>query len=83
MVIITIFDGVKTIMVIIGVFAILRILRTVMKTKHAHESIKKFDEKKKKYDQHNQQVRNNQGKIRINNSPENDTFEDVEYEEIN
>jgi TctA family transporter len=82
MVIATIFDGVKTVMVIIGVFAILRIMRTVMATKHAQASVKKFDEKKKQYDKYNEQVRNNQGKVRIDTASDNDAFEDVEFEEL-
>ncbi len=78
-----IFDAVKTIMMLIGVFVILRFFKTAFATKHAAESIKTFDEKKKQAEKERIEALKNQGKITIQQSgQQSGKIEDVDFEEV-
>jgi len=81
--ILTLFDGIKTIFVIIGVVVILRFIKTAFATKHAHNSIKAFDSKKKQFEQEKLKVEKNKGKIDIlDKNDKTNHFEDVDFEEV-
>ena len=83
MTILVITDAVKTIMMIIGVFVILRFFKTAFATKHAATSIKAFDEKKKQAERERQATLKNQGKITLQNSSQSyGHVEDVDFEEV-
>jgi type I restriction-modification system DNA methylase subunit len=76
-------NAVKTIIMIIGVFAILRFLKTAFATKHAAASIKAFDEKKKQAERERKEALKNEGKITIQKSGQiSGNVEDVDFDEV-
>lgn len=83
MTLLVITDAVKTIIMIIGVFVILRFFKTAFATKHAAASIKSFDEKKKQAERERQAALKNEGKITLQNSAQSSgNVEDVDFEEV-
>lgn len=83
MTILVITDAVKTIIMIIGVFVILRFFKTAFATKHAAASIKSFDEKKKQAERKKAEALKNTGRISIViKDGKIDNVEDVDFEEV-
>jgi uncharacterized membrane protein len=83
MIILVITDAVKTIMMLIGVVVVIRFMKGVFATKHAAESIKQFDAKKKAMDQEKQRIEREKGKITVSStSTQHSNVEDVDFEEI-
>jgi uncharacterized membrane protein len=83
MIILVITDAVKTIMMLIGVVVVIRFMKGVFATKHAAESIKQFDTKKKAMDQEKQRIEREKGKITVSStSTQHSNVEDVDFEEI-
>ena len=83
MIILVITDAVKTIMMLIGVVVVIRFMKGVFATKHAAESIKQFDTKKKAMDQEKQRIEREKGKITVSStSTKHSNVEDVDFEEI-
>ena len=68
---------------IVGVLVILRFFKTAFATKHAAESVRSFDEKKKQAERERQNELKNQGKITVHKSTQsNGNYEDVDFEEV-
>ena len=83
MIILVITDAVKTIMMLIGVVVVIRFMKGVFATKHAAESIKQFDAKKKAMEQEKQRIEREKGKITVSStSTQHSNMEDVDFEEI-
>jgi hypothetical protein len=82
MTILVITDAVKTIMMIIGFFVILRFFKTAFATKHAAASIKSFDEKKKQAEREKAEALKNTGRISIIKDGKMDNVEDADFEEV-
>lgn len=83
MTILVITDAVKTIMMIIGFFVILRFFKTAFATKHAAASIKSFDEKKKQAEREKTEALKNTGRISVlDKNGKIDNVEDVDFEEV-
>jgi hypothetical protein len=83
MTLLVITDAIKTLMMIIGVVVVIRFMKNVFATKHAAESIKAFDAKKKAMEQEKLRVEKNQGKISITpKTSQNQGVEDVDFEEV-
>lgn len=83
MAILVITDAIKTLMLIIGVVVVIRFLKSAFATKHAADSIKAFDAKKKQMEQEIRRAEKNIGKINITAKTEqNNGVEDVDFEEV-
>jgi hypothetical protein len=83
MTILVITDAVKTIMMIIGFFVILRFFKTAFAAKQAEYSVKTFDEKKRRAEQAKADARKNVGKISVlDKKSKIDNVEDVDFEEV-
>ena len=83
MTILVITDAVKTIIMIIGVFVILRFFKTAFATKHASASVKSFDDKKKQAEREKAEALKNTGRISVLDKKSRiDNVEDVDFEEV-
>jgi hypothetical protein len=69
-------------MVIIGVVAVLRFMKTAFATKHAESSIKHFDNKRQEFEREKELAKRKEGQISISKSQRSDNVEDIDFEEM-
>ncbi|MFZ9028985.1 MAG: hypothetical protein ACO2Z9_08200 [Crocinitomicaceae bacterium] len=74
---------VRTLLIIIGVFVLLRFLGQLMTAKRNMEEERKLNEQQRKFNQEKERKRKNLGKTSIlKRSQGSDNIQDVDYEEM-
>ncbi len=73
----------RTILIIIGVFVLLRFLGQLMNAKRNMEEERALNERQRRQEEEKRQTSQNLGKTRILKNPGSEQAEDVDFEEIN